>query len=142
MWITERRLAIAMAAAVVLVLARAAVFLLWEQASFDSDQAIFGLMAKHIAEGRAFPLFIYGDYYMLGVQAWLAAPLFAAFGPSPAVLKLPVVLVNVATAVLLVWVLHRDGGLKPVTALICSLFYVWASPALAGSLVQDRESVV
>ncbi len=136
MWITERRLTIALAAAVALVAARAAVFLLWEQASFDADQAIFGLMAKHIAEGRAFPMFIYGDQYMLGVEAWLASPLFAVFGPSVAVLKLPVVLVNVATAVLLVWVLHRDGGLKPVTALICSLFYVWASPALAGSLVQ------
>ena len=136
MWMTERRLTIAMAAAVALVLARAAVFLFWEQASFDSDHAIFGLMAKHIAEGRAFPMFIYGDQYMLGVQAWLAAPLFAVFGPSVAVLKIPVVLVNVATAMLLVWVLHRDGGLKPVTALICSLFYVWAAPALAGSLVQ------
>lgn len=136
MWTTERRLTIAMAAAVALVLARAAVFLFWEQASFDSDQAIFGLMAKHIAEGRAFPMFIYGDQYMLGVQAWLAAPLFLVFGPSVAVLKLPVLLVNVATGLLLVWVLHRDGGLKPVTALICSLFYVWASPTLAGSLVE------
>jgi len=135
MLIPQRPLTIAMAAAVALVLARAAVFLFWEQASFDADQAIFGLMAKHIAEGRAFPMFIYGDQYMLGVQAWLAAPLFAVFGPSVAVLKLPVVLVNVATAVLLVWVLHRDGGLRPVTALICSLFYVWASPTLAGSLV-------
>ena len=136
MWITERRLTIAMAAAVALVLARAAVFLFWEQASFDSDQAIFGLMAKHIAEGRAFPMFIYGDHYMLGVEAWLAAPLFAVFGPSVAVLKIPVVLVNVATAVLLVWVLHRDGGLRPVTALVSSLFYVWASPALAGALTE------
>lgn len=136
MWITERRLTIAMAAAVALVLARAAVFLFWEQASFDADQAIFGLMAKHIAEGRAFPMFIYGDYYMLGLQAWLAAPLFAVFGPSVAVLKLPVVLVNIATAVILVWILHRDGGLRPVIALICSLFFVWAPPALAGSLVE------
>ncbi len=136
MWITERRLTIALAAAVALVLARTAVFLLWEQASFDADQAIFGLMAKHIAEGRAFPMFLYGDRYLLGVEAWLTAPLFAVLDPSVAVLKLPLVLVNVATAVLLVWVLHRDGGLKPITALICSLFYVWASPALAGSLVQ------
>jgi len=135
MEITGRRLTIAMSAAVALVLARAAVFLLWEQASFDADQAIFGLMAKHIAEGRAFPMFLYGDRYLLAVEAWLAAPLFAVLGPSVAVLKLPLVLVNVATAVLLVWVLHRDGGLKPVTALICSLFYVWASPALAESLV-------
>lgn len=136
MWILQRPLAITMAAAVALVLARAAVFLFWEQASFDSDQAIFGLMAKHIAEGRAFPMFIYGDQYMLAVQAWLAAPLFAVFGPSVPVLKLPMVLVNVATAGLLVWVLHRDGGLRPAIALLCSLFFVLAPPALAGSLVE------
>ena len=73
---------------------------------------------------------------MLGVQAWLAAPLFLLFGPSVAVLKLPVVVVNVVTAVLLVRVLDRDGGLKPMTALICSLFYVLAAPTIAGSLIE------
>lgn len=119
-----------------LVIARSAVFVWWEQAGFDSDQAIFGLMAKHITEGRAFPMFIYGDRYMLAVQAWLAAPLFAVFGPSVGVLKAPVVLVNVATGVLLVWVLHRDGGLDPVTALLASLFYVIAPPGLTASLVE------
>ena len=34
-------------------------------------------MAKHLAELRAFPVFLYGQTYMLGVEAWLAAPLFA-----------------------------------------------------------------
>ena len=125
-----------MAVAAALVLARSAVFLLWEQAAFDSDQAIFGLMAKHLTEGRAFPMFIYGDRYMLAVQAWLAAPLFAFFGPSVAVLKLPVVIVNMATAALLVWVLHRDGGLRPVTALIASLFFVVATPVMAKMLIE------
>ncbi len=105
---------LALAAAAVLVIARSAVFLLWEQSSFDSDQAIFGLMAKHIVEGRALPMFIYGQDYMLGVEAWLAAPLFALFGPSATLLKLPVVLVNVASAVLLVWLLIRDAGLRPI----------------------------
>src|SRR3954470_19685207 len=57
----ERRLRIAIVAAAILVAARSAVFLIWEQAGFDSDQAIFGLMARHIVEGRAFPVFIYGD---------------------------------------------------------------------------------
>ncbi|MEO8681776.1 MAG: hypothetical protein ABI665_22210 [Vicinamibacterales bacterium] len=132
----SRPLAIALGVAAALVLARSAVFLLWEQAGFDSDQAIFGLMAKHIAEGRAFPMFIYGDQYMLAMQAWLAAPLFAIFGPSVALLKAPVVLVNIATGVLLVWVLHRDGGLAPGTALLASLFFVIAPSSLAGSLVE------
>ena len=104
----------ALVAAAVLVIARSAVFLIWEEAAFDSDQAIFGLMARHIAEGRAAPVFIYGDRYMLAVQAWLAAPLFAIAGSSVAILKAPVVLVNVATAVLLVWILIRDARIAAV----------------------------
>lgn len=136
LWRTERNLVLALVAGTVLVLARSAIFLRWEQAGFDSDQAIFGLMAKHISEGRSFPLFIYGAPYMLGVQAWLAAPLFAIFGPSVAMLKLPVVLVNVATSGLLIWILHRDGGLRPLTALISSMFFVLAAPALAAPLVE------
>jgi hypothetical protein len=136
LWITDRPLVVALGAATLLVLARSAVFLWWEQAGFDSDQAIFGLMAKHLAELRSFPMFIYGAQYMLAVQAWLAAPLFAIFGPSVAALKVPVLLVNVATAGLLVWILHRDGGLTPAYALAASLFYVFAPPALAASLVE------
>src|SRR5689334_25193696 len=116
----QRAVSIALAVAAMLVIARSAVFLIWEQAGFDSDQAIFGLMARHIIEGRAFPVFIYGDNYMLALQAWLAAPLFAIFGQSVATLKAPVVLVNVATAVLLVWILIRDARLSPAIAVVCS----------------------
>ena len=125
-----------MAVAVALVIARSAVFLLWEQAAFDSDQAIFGLMAKHIAEGRAFPMFIYGDRYLMAVQAWLAAPLFLVFEPSVALLKLPVVLINAATAALLVFVLHRDAGLRPATALLASLFFAAMPPIMAKLLAE------
>ena len=133
---TERRVIITLALAAGIALARSAVYLFWEQAAFDSDQAIFGLMAKHITEGRAFPTYIYGDHYMLAVQAWLAAPLFALFGPSVAMLKLPVVIVNMMTAALLTWVLHRDGGLRPATALIASLFFVLATPVMAKMLIE------
>src|SRR4029079_1186882 len=68
--------------AVVLVLVRCFPATWYEQLNFDSDQAIVGLMAKHLAEGRAFPLFFYGQHYMLGVQSWMAAPLFLIGGPS------------------------------------------------------------
>lgn len=133
---TKRGVTIAVAVAVALVIARSAVFLLWEQAAFDSDQAIFGLMATHIAEGRAFPMFIYGDRYLMAVQAWLAAPLFLVFEPSVALLKLPVVLINVATGALLVYILHRDAGLRPPTALLASLFLVAAPPIMAKLLAE------
>jgi hypothetical protein len=123
-------------AAAMLVIARSAVFLIWEQSAFDSDQAIFGLMAKHIVEGRAFPVFIYGDNYLLAVQAWLAAPWFAIFGPSVALLKLPVLLVNIATAVLLVWILIRDAKLSPPIALVASLFLIVMPPVMAKLLIE------
>lgn len=129
---------LALAAAAVLVIARSAVFLLWEQSSYDSDQAVFGLMAKHIVEGRALPMFIYGQDYMFALESWLAAPLFAFFGPSATLLKLPVVAVNVAVAVLLVWLMIRDAGLGPLTALTASAFFVAAPPVTAKMLVESN----
>src|SRR5688572_8146980 len=132
----QRGLTIAIAVAVALVLARSAVYLIWEQAGFDSDQAIFGLMAKHLVEGRAFPMFIYGDSYLLAVQSWLAAPLFAIFGPSVAVLKIPVVAINAVTAALLVWILHRDAKLSPPMALLAAMFFAFAAPVMAKLLVE------
>jgi hypothetical protein len=132
----QRTVIISLVAAAVLVIARIAVFLIWEQSAFDSDQAIFGLMAKHIVEGRAFPVFIYGDNYMLALQAWLAAPLFAIFGPSVAVLKIPVALVNVATAMLLVWILIRDAKLTPAIAFVASLFFILMPPVMSKLLVE------
>ena len=133
---SSRSLTIILAAVVALVLARSLVFLLWEHAGFDADQAIYGLMAKHLAEGRAFPMFAYSFYYMLAVQAWITAPLVAIFGASVAVLKVPVVVINIAIGCVLVWVLHRDAGLRPFTALVSSLFFLLAPPALAGALVE------
>ena len=41
----------------VAVVFRSAIFVFWERAHFDSDQAVMGLMAKHLAEGRALPVF-------------------------------------------------------------------------------------
>ena len=83
----ERSLIIAFA--VGLVLLRSAVFVFGAQPQFDSDQAIVGLMAKHVSEMRALPIFFYGQHYMLAVEAWLAAPLFYLAGPSVTALKLP-----------------------------------------------------
>ena len=131
----QRSLMLVLGVAAAIVLGRSAVFLIWEHAGFDSDQATFGLMAKHIAEGRAFPVFLYGEQYLLAVEAWLIAPWIAMLGPSVAALKLPLVALNIATATLLIWVLHRDGGLKPWVALLGALFYVAAPPAIAALLV-------
>ena len=130
-----RERALVMAAVVALVAARSSVFLLWEQAAFDSDQAIVGLMAKHLAEGRAFPLFFYGQNYLLAVEAWMAAPLFWLPGPSVAALKLPLLALNVGVAALLVRLIEREMGLRPFLAGLASVFFVLASPGIANQLV-------
>jgi hypothetical protein len=131
----RRELVAAAAIVVAAVLLRSAVFLCWEQASFDSDQAVTGLMAKHLSEGRAFPLFYYGQNYMLAVQAWMAAPVFVLLGPTVFALKLPLVLLNVVTALLLLHVLTDDVGLRPAFASAAAAFFAVAPPGTAAQLV-------
>ena len=133
--VTSRHLWPFVALVVGAVLLRGVVFLWWEQASFDSDQAVTGLMAKHLSEGRAFPLFFYGQNYMLAVQAWLAAPVFLALGPTVLALKLPLLVLNGVTALLLARVLRDDVGLAPEAALLASAFFVLATPGTAGQLM-------
>lgn len=127
-----------MALAVVfgVVLFRSAIFVFWERAHFDSDQAITGLMGKHLAEGRAVPVFYYGQSYMLAVEAWLAAPLFFVFGTSVAALKLPILAVNLAIGWLLLRGFVRDAGLRPMTAVVPTLFFALPAPGTAARLVE------
>src|SRR5213082_543281 len=101
------------ALAVLLVLFRSIVPTWYEGFDFDSDQAIVGLMAKHLAEGRAFPLFFYGQHYMLGVESWMAAPLFLLGGPTLFMLRVPLVILNGLVGVLLIVLLVRHTGLRP-----------------------------
>jgi hypothetical protein len=119
-----------------LIIFRSAVFIFWPQSYFDSDQAVFGLMAKHMAEGRAFPVFMYGQTYILGVEAWLAVPVFLVAGASVAALKFPLLIVNVAIALLLVRVFTREVGLRPWLAFFAALFFVLPAPGTAVRFVE------
>src|SRR6266446_3047496 len=75
----------------VLVLTAAARFaiLLTSQTHVHSDEAIIGLMGKHIMEGRYFPFYMYGQPYNAGAawEAYFAAIAFALFGVSAIALK-------------------------------------------------------
>jgi hypothetical protein len=56
----------------------------WIMASrfpFNSDEAIVGLMAKHILAGER-PVFFYGQVYMGSLDAWMNAAGFLLFGQS------------------------------------------------------------
>ena len=133
---TRRERLLVAAAVVLLILARSAVFVFWPQSDFDSDQAVMGLMAKHLIQGRAFPLFLYGQNYILGVQAWMAAPFFLIFGVSVVALKLPLLLVNLAVGLLLIRLLERDAGLRPALGFVAALFFVVAPPGTASKFLE------
>ncbi|MEW2377613.1 hypothetical protein AB0883_16145 [Micromonospora sp. NPDC047812] len=68
----------------------------------NSDEATMGLAALHIAQGREFPVWFYGQAYMGTLEAYLAAPVFALVGPSTLGLRLPT-LALYALFVVLAW---------------------------------------
>jgi hypothetical protein len=129
----DRCLWLAIAAAVALILFRSFVFLFYEQ-NFDSDQAIVGLMAKHLSEFRAFPLFFYGQHYMLGVEAWMAAPFFWIGGPTVTMLRLPLMLINIAVVILLIRVLTA-GGVPSDLAFVATLPIAAGGPVATAQLL-------
>ena len=130
-----------LAVAASLVVLRVLVYLLFEQLAFDSDQAIHGLMAKHLSEGRAFPLFFYGQTYMLGVEAWVAVPFFWIAGPTVGALRFSMLAWNIAFGVLLVVGLRRDAGLRPWTALVPALFFLAAPASVCTQLIEARAII-
>lgn len=133
------RHALAAAAVVVAAVVLRSWFLLaWDESYFDSDQAIVGLMAKHLSEGRSFPLFFYGQEYMLGVEAWLMAPVFAVLGASVHSLRLTMVLLNVATSLLLWRLLVRDARLNPWAAALAASPFALAPFVTSAHLLEAQ----
>jgi hypothetical protein len=130
--VSERRLVLA--GAILVVLFRSLLFA-FRPLSFDSDEAVMGLMGKHLMQARALPLFLYGQNYILAVEAWMAVPMFMLFGVTMVALKLPLLIINIAAACLLVRLLEREAGLRPVLALIASLFFLIPAPITASTLM-------
>ncbi|MCC7126929.1 MAG: hypothetical protein IT178_18935 [Acidobacteria bacterium] len=134
----KRRVMLAASVVLAAVVFRSLFFLLFDESYFDSDQAIVGLMAKHLSEGRAFPLYFYGQEYMLGVESWLMAPVFLLLGPSVFALRLTMVLINAGTALLLWWLLRRDGGLSAWAAALAVSPFALAPFITAAHLIEAQ----
>jgi hypothetical protein len=127
--------------ALALVVFRSWPYLAYEHLDFDSDQAVVGLMAKHLSELRTFPLFFYGQHYMLGVQAWIAVPFYWIGGPTVAMLRAPLVIVNGAAAVWLLRNISRSTG-SPWLALAAVLPFAAAGPVLSANLLETLGASV
>ena len=129
----RRELALAVVAAVLLVAVRSFVPLAYEQVYFDSDQAVVGLMAKHLSELRDFPLFFYGQNYMLGVQAWIAAPFVWLGGATVTMIRLPLLIVNATVPSLLIVMIARLG-VRPALAFVAALPMIVTTPVMSMAL--------
>jgi len=69
-----------------LVLASRAPFLLHADRFFDSDEAVEGLMARHVLQGEH-PAFLWGQHYKGVPEVYAASAAFALAGPSVVALK-------------------------------------------------------
>jgi 4-amino-4-deoxy-L-arabinose transferase-like glycosyltransferase len=90
---------------------------------FDSDEAVVGLIARHILQGGR-PVFYYGQAYMGSLDAWLIAGLFALLGPSVWAIRavqVALFLAHVALTFCLVWRWSRDAATALVSALLMAL---------------------
>ena len=105
-------------------------FLILEWPASNSDEATTGLMAMHIAEGRHFPGFMYGQSYMGTAEAYLAAAVFWAFGPSLIGLRVPMLLMFLLFLVALYVLARRLYG--PTVALISAGLLALGSRELYG----------
>lgn len=74
--------------------------------SFDSDEAIFGLMALHIQHG-AFPFFYYGQSYIGSFSSLVLAGLNSLLGAGPSTVKLLAMLSTWAACMLFAIALAR-----------------------------------
>ena len=77
------RLEMAAAVAILLIGFAVRVFYAWTmQYMGNEDHCLVGLMAKHMAEGRNFPVFFYGQPYMGSLEPAISAVLVWLFGPT------------------------------------------------------------
>jgi hypothetical protein len=97
----------------ILIAAARFAILLTSQTHVHSDEAIVGLMGKHILEGRYFPFYMYGQPYNAGAawEAYLAAIAFAVFGVGVISLKGCIVVLSL----LCLFLFYRMG---------CALYHV------------------
>jgi Dolichyl-phosphate-mannose-protein mannosyltransferase len=91
--------------------------------TLDADEAIVGLMARHVIEGE-FSVFYWGALYGGSQDALLTAAVFAVVGSSVLALKLVSVAIF-AVAAVLVWRVGRRTVGEPAARIGAALFWLW-----------------
>src|SRR5438093_11116562 len=86
--VRARAFAHGLAIALVIALALRLAVIASPLGELDGDEAVVGLMARHIAFLGDRPVFYYGQPYLGSLEGFSAAPLFRVFDFSTLVLKL------------------------------------------------------
>lgn len=107
------------------------------QTHVTSDEAIIGLMGKHILEGRAFPFYFYGTSYNASCawEAYLAVVPFSLAGVSVIALKIPTVLLSLVCLFVFYLMTTRLYSIR-VATVASAIFALW--PGLAKWHYQPR----
>jgi len=93
--------------------------------ALDSDEAVIGLMARHILHGER-PTFFWGQNYMGPLEAYFAALLFALFGSSTFVLGLSALLLTLGFLATVYWLGRAAYG--PAVGLLALAWLVISPP--------------
>lgn len=102
----------------------------------DSDEAVVGLMARHVLQGQ-FSTFYWGSGYGGTIESVLTAPIFFAFGTSWLALRIvPIILSGVAA--LVVWRIGRRLYGEPAASVAGAILWIWP-PFLVAHLAQQQS---
>ena len=91
--------------------------------SLDSDEAVWGLMARHLLHGH-WSTFFWGQKYGGSQEAIVTAALFGVAGTGTLQLKL-VPMVLYAVAALLLWRVGKRTVGEPAARIAAVIFWVW-----------------
>ncbi len=83
--------------------------LAWDVFPFNADEAVVGLMARHILAGER-PIFFYGQAYMGSLDAYLVAGVFAALGESVLAIRLTQVFLYLGTIITTIFIARKVFG--------------------------------
>jgi len=90
---------------------------------FNADEAVVGLMARHILQGER-PIFFYGQAYLGSLDAWLIAGAFALLGQSVLAIRLvqaALYLGTIGTTYLLGLKIYSNRWLASAAALLLAI---------------------
>lgn len=105
----------------------------------DSDQAINGLMARHVLQGE-FPFFFYGQDYCGSIESYLAAAVFFLFGVSRGTLNAAIGLFSLTFILFLYFFVRRIADRR--TASLTVLFSAVPSYYLVFHSVLARSAYI